>query len=129
MVALIEKELKTKDQELKDLLKNIQMDTMPDISSKVSSLTTEKEILHKLLKEQKLQRRRNLFALENGLLLFAIAMFGVLAAFVVYLLGANTTGGTWEQMGSDMSVLVLLIVMATMSTVLYFQYYRQRHTR
>jgi len=48
MVALIEKELKTRDQELEELIKNLSMDTMPNISSKVNSLTGEKQMLHKL---------------------------------------------------------------------------------
>jgi len=61
------------------------MDTMPNISSKDDSLTAEKQMLHKLLKQQKIQRRSNLFAMENGLLLFAIAMFGALAVFVFYI--------------------------------------------
>ena len=82
-----------------------------------------------MLKEQKLQRKRSLFALENGLLLFAIGMYGLLAAFVVYLVGSNAAMGTWQQVGSDLAVLVLLIVMSTMSTVLYFEYYKQRNNR
>ena len=129
MVSLIEKELKIKDQELKSLLDNIALDTTPKISSKVESINTEKEILIKLLKEQQQQRKQSLFALENGLLLFAIAMFGLLAAFVVYLVGADAPAGTWEQMGSDMAVLVLLVVMSSMSTALYFQYYKQRKNK
>jgi len=129
MVSLLEKELRIKDEELKNLLKDISMDTMPKISSKLDAINTEKEILHKLLKEQRLQRRRNIFALENGLLLFAVAIFGALGAFVVYLFGSTTGSGSWEQMGSDMAVLVLLIVMSSMSAVLYFQYYRRRNKK
>jgi hypothetical protein len=129
MVALIEKELKTRDQELTNLLKDISTDSMPEITSKLDSINIEKEILNKLLKEQKLQRKRSLFALENGLLLFAIGMYGLLAAFVVYLVGSNAAMGTWQQVGSDLAVLVLLIVMSTMSTVLYFEYYKQRNNR
>ena len=129
MVSLIEKELRIKDEELKALLTDISMDTTPGTSSKVESINAEKEILQKLLKEQRQHRRQSLFALENGLLLFAIAMFGVLAAFVVYVVGVTSAAGTWEQLGSEMAVLVLLIVMSTMSAVLYFQYYKQRITR
>jgi hypothetical protein len=62
MVALIEKELKTRDQELTNLLKDISTDSMPEITSKLDSINIEKEILNKLLKEQKLQRKRSLFA-------------------------------------------------------------------
>ena len=79
MVALIEKELKIRDKELKKLVKNLSLDTVTNVSSRVESLTTEKQMLNQLLKEQ---RQSNLFALENGLLLFAIGMFGALAAFV-----------------------------------------------
>jgi len=53
MIALIEKELRIKDKELKELgLQNLSMDTMPNVSSRVNSLTTEKQILHKLLKNR-----------------------------------------------------------------------------
>jgi len=129
MVKLLEKELEIRDQELKELLKDLSMDTMPNLTTKVNAITTEKEMLHKLLKEQKVQRRKGLFAMENGLLLFAIAMFGGLAAFVFYLLsGAATIEGTWEQMGSQVAVLILLFVMTTVSSVLYLQHYRQKFT-
>ena len=127
MVALIEKELQLKDKELKELLKNLPMDTLPGVSNKVESINTEKEILHKLLKEQKLQRRTSLLALENGLLVFAIAVFGALAAFVFYLVSAQGGAqGTWEQMGSGMAVLTLLFVMTTLSIALYTQHYKER---
>ena len=130
MVALIEKELKIRDQELEKLVKNLSMDTMPNISSKVDSLTAEKQMLHKLLKQQKIQRRGNLFALENGLLLFAIAMFGALAAFVFYIVPEiSAVEGTWEQMGSDLAVLVLLIVMTSISTALYLHHYKHKLSR
>lgn len=127
MVALIEKELRIRDQELKELgLQNLSMDTMPKVSSRVNSLTTEKQILHKLLKEQKLQRRGNMFALENGLLLFSIVIFGVLGAFVFYLVSGVNIQGTWDQMGSDLAVIVLLLVMTSGSMVLYFQHYKHK---
>jgi hypothetical protein len=130
MVALIEKELKIRDQELEELVKNLSMDTMPNISSKVDSLTAEKQMLHKLLKQQKIQRRSNLFAMENGLLLFAIAMFGALAAFVFYIVPEiGVVEGTWEQMGSDLAVLVLLIVMTSISTALYLHHYKRKLSR
>lgn len=130
MVALIEKELKIKDKELQELLEDLSMDTIPEVESKVNTITAEKEILHKLLNKQKLQKRQGLFALENGLLLFAMAMFGVLAAFVIYLVsGTNAANGTWEQMGSDMAVLMLLFIMTTVSAVLYFQHYKHRLSR
>ncbi len=130
MIALIEKELRIRDRELKELgLSNLSMDTMPNVSSKVNSLTTEKQILHKLLKEQKLQRRGNMFALENGLLLFAIVMFGVLGAFVFYLVSGANIQGTWDQMGSDMAVIVLLLVMTSGAMVLYFQHYKHNFSR
>ena len=129
MVSLIEKELRIKDEELKQLLTEVSLDTTPSASSKVQSISTEKEILQKLLKEQQRQRKQSLFALENGLLLFAIAMFGVLAAFVCYVVGVNAPTGTWDQVGSDLAVLILLFVMSSMSAVLYFQYYKQRNTR
>lgn len=129
MVKLIEKELELRDQELKELLKELSMDTMPNLTTKVNAITSEKEMLHKMLKEQKIQRRKSFFAMENGLLLFAIAMFGVLAAFVFYLLsGAAAIEGTWEQMGSEVAVLMLLFVMTTMSTLLYLHHYRQKFT-
>ncbi|GJM30789.1 MAG: hypothetical protein DHS20C17_34240 [Cyclobacteriaceae bacterium] len=127
MVALIEKELRTKDKELKELLRDLSIDTTSGVSSKVNSITAEKEMLHKLLNKQRLQRRKSLFALENALLLFAIAMFGVLGSFVFYLVsGASAIQGTWEQAGSEMAVLVLLLVMTTMSSVLYFQHYKHK---
>ena len=130
MVALIEKELKIRDQELEELIKNLSMDTMPNISSKVNSLTGEKQMLHKLLKQKKIQRRSNLFALENGLLLFAMAMFGALAAFVFYIVPEiSAVEGTWEQMGSDLAVLVLLIVMTSISAALYLHHYKHKLSR
>ncbi len=129
MVALIEKEIKTKDKELQELLKNISMDTTPNISSKVNSITAEKEMLHKLLNKQKLQRRKGMFALENGLLIFAIAMFGALAAFLVFLFAGPEATGTWEQVGSDMAVMVLLLIMTSLSAVLYFQHYKHKLSR
>jgi hypothetical protein len=130
MVALIEKEIKTKDKELQDLLKDLNMDTKPNITSKLNSINAEKEILHKLLNKQKLQRRKSLFALENGLLIFAMAMFGALAAFVVFLFaGPEASNGTWEQVGSDMAVMMLLLIMTSLSAVLYFQHYKHRLTR
>ena len=130
MVALIEKELRTKDQELETLLKNISLDTTPNITSQVNSINAEKEILHKLLNKQKLERRKGLFAVENGLLLFAITIFGVLAAFLIFLFsGADAMQGTWEQTGSDMAVLMLLFIMTSLSAVLYFQHYKHRLSR
>jgi len=121
MIALIEEELKIRDKELKEL----SMDTLPNVSSRADSLATEKQILHKLLKEQKLKQQSNLFKLENGLLLSAIGMFGVLAAFVFYLLSrVNAFQGTWEQMGSDMAVLILLFIMTSISTALYLGHYK-----
>ena len=129
MVELIEKELNIRDQELKELLKDLSMDTMPSLTTNVNAITTEKEMLHKLLKEQKIQRRKSLFVMENGLLVFAIAMFGVLAAFAFYLVSAvGVIEGTWEQMGSEVAVLTLLFVMTTVSSVLYLQHYRQKFT-
>ena len=130
MVALIEKELKIKDRELKSLLEHISLDTKPEITAEVDSINAEKEILHKLLNKQKLQRRKGLFALENGLLLFAITLFGALMAFVVFLFsGTDGVQGTWEQMGSDVAVLMLLFIMTSLSAVLYYQHYRHRPSR
>lgn len=127
MVALIEQEIKIKDQELQDLLKDLNMDTTPNVNSKLNSINAEKDMLHKLLNKQKLQRRKSLFALENGLLVFAIAMFGALATFVVFLFaGPESASGTWEQVGSDMAVIMLLLIMTTLSAVLYFQHYKHR---
>jgi len=129
MVALIEKELKIKDRELKTLLGSISLDTKPEITAKVDFINAEKEVLHKLLSKQKLQRRKSMFALENGLLLFAITLFGALMSFVVFLFsGSNGVIGTWDQVGSDMAVLMLLLIMTTLSAVLYFQHYKHRPT-
>lgn len=127
MVALIEKEIQQRDIEIKSLLKELSLDTMDDTSSRVKKAAIEKEILHKMLREQKLERRNTLLAVENGLLLFAITMFGVLGAFVTYLVtGYHGSNPTWEQLGSDMAVLVLLITMTSLSTVLYLQHYRNK---
>jgi hypothetical protein len=64
------------------------------------------------------------------LLLFAITLFGALMAFVVFLFSESAgTQGTWDQMGSDMAVLMLLLIMTTLSTVLYFQHYKHRPSR
>ncbi len=124
MVALIEKEIRIKDKELKKLIKNVSMDTQ--ISARVDSLTTEKEILAKLLLYRRQHRKSGLFVLENGLLLFAIAMFGVLAAFVFYLIPViSAIGGTWEQIGGDIAVLVLLIFMTSISIALYINHYKE----
>jgi len=128
--TLIEKEIQIKDQELKALLSDLSMDTSPVTKSKVNSITAEKEILHKLLNKQRLQRRKGLFALENALLLFAIAMFGILATFVFFLVsGTVATPGTWDQMGSELAVLILLMIMTTMSTALYLQHYKNKLAR
>ena len=129
MVTLIEQELKIKDKELKELLNGLSIETSPSVSSKVKSIATEKEILHKLLNKQRLKRRKGLVALESGLLLFAISMFGILGFFVFYLISGTTTPGTWEQMGSEMAVLVLLLVMTTISTALYLQHYKSKLMR
>lgn len=127
MITLLEKEIQQADHKLNDLLKDLSIESSPVTESKVTHAQMEKKVLHKLLKEQKLQRRRKLFALENGLLLFAIAMFGVLAAFVAFLVsGYSTTSPTWEELGSDLAVMILLFVMTTMSTVLYVQHYRHK---
>lgn len=129
MVALIENEIQVRDQELKELVKNLSMDTMPNVSSKVDSLTTETKILHKLLKEQKLQRRRKLFALENGLLLFAIVLFGVLAGFAFYVVsGASAVQGPWEHIGSNIAVVALLFILTSISTLLYLEHYKHKLT-
>jgi len=112
MVALIENELKRLDKELTELVGNLQKEALP----KADSLNSKKQILHKLLKEQKLKRQNNLFALEK---------FGVLAAFVFYLVSrVNAFQGTWEQIGSDMAVLILLFIMTSLSTVLYLGHYK-----
>lgn len=133
MVTLIEKEIQQRDEEIQALLKELSMDTVDQstmAASKVKKAAIEKEVLHKLLREQKLQRRRTLFAVENALLLFAITMFGVLAAFVSYLVsGYQGALPTWEQLGSDMAVLILLFTMTTLSTVLYFQHYKHKSAR
>lgn len=127
MVTLLEKEIAQQDEKLKTLLEDLSIESTSETESQVTLAQMEKMVLHKLLKEQKLQRRRKLFALENGLLLFAIAMFGVLAAFVTFLMsGYSTSAPTWEELGSDMAVMVLLFVMTTMSTVLYIQHYRHK---
>ena len=125
MVALIEKELETKDQELQELLKDLSLDTTPEINTKVHSINIEKEILHKLLHKQKLKKRKETKTAENGLLLFAMGIFAVLAALVSYLvIGTNAVSGTWEQLGSEMAVLILLLIMTGLSTTLYFQHYK-----
>ena len=130
MVALIEQELETKELELKQLLNELSVATTPDIKSKVNSINAEKEILHKLLNKQKLQKRKGLFAFENGLLLFAMGIFGALGLFVIYLVfGTGAVHGTWEQMGSEMAVLILLFIMTGLSTALYFQHYKHKLTR
>ena len=126
MVTLIEQELKVKDKELKELLNGLSIETSPSVSSKVNSIATEKEILHKLLNKQRLKRRKGLIALESGLLLFAISMFGILGSFAFYMVSGTTTPGTWEQMGSEMAVLVLLLTMTTISTALYLQHYKSK---
>ncbi len=130
MVTLIEKEIEQRDIEIKSLLKELELDTMDNTTSKVKRAAIEKEILHKMLKEQKLEKRNSLFAVESGLLLFAITMFGVLGAFVTFLVaGYQGASPTWEQLGSDMAVLVLLITMTALSTVLYLQHYRNKSAR
>ncbi len=127
MVAAIEKELQTKEMELKELLSELTISTTPDLKSKVNSINAEKEILHKLLNKQKLQRRKGLFAFENGIMIFAISLFGALAAFVIYLVfGTDAVHGTWEQMGSEMAVLMLLLIMTGLSTALYLQHYKHK---
>ncbi|MDH3710347.1 MAG: hypothetical protein OER04_10690 [Cyclobacteriaceae bacterium] len=130
MVTLIEKEIEQRDIEIKSLLKELALDTMDNTTSKVKRAAIEKEILHKMLKEQKLEKRNTLFAVESGLLLFAITMFGVLGAFVTFLVaGYQGASPTWDQLGSDMAVLVLLITMTALSTVLYLQHYRNKSVR
>jgi hypothetical protein len=127
MVVVIEKELETKEMELKELLGDLTISTTPDIKSKVNCINAEKEILHKLLNQRKLHRRSGLFAFENGLLLFAITLFGALAVFVVYLVfGTNAVQGTWEHMGSEMAVLIMLLIMTGLSTALYLQHYKHK---
>ena len=126
MVALIEKELKTKDKELQELLKGLAIDT-PDTTSKVNSINIEKEILHKLLIKQKFNQKKKASAVENGLLLFAMAIFGALAILVSYLvIGTNAISGTWEQMGTELALLILLFIMTGLSTTLYLQHYKQK---
>ncbi len=127
MIALIEKEIQQNDHKLKELLSELSLDTTPKGGIEVDYVKVENMVLRKLLKEQKLKRRNKLFALENGLLIFAIAMFGVLSAFVGYLLmGYNLATPTWEELGRDLSVLILLFSMTAMSAILYFQHYRHK---
>ena len=58
-----------------------------------------------------------------------IAVFGVLGAFVFYLVSGASIQGTWDQMASDMAVIVLLLVMTSISMVLYFQHYKHNFSR
>lgn len=126
MVTLLEKEIKQADDKIQALVAELDMKTM-DASTKMQQAKLERKILNKMLHEQKLRRTKRLFALENGLLLFAIGLFGLLAAFVMYLIsGYSAATPTWEEVGSDMAVMLLLVVMTTVSTVLYVQHYRYK---
>ncbi len=127
MVTLLEKEIQQADDKIQALVAELDMKTMDDAIAKVEAAKLEKQILHKLLREQKSRRKKRLFAMENGLLLFAIGLFGMLAAFVMYLAtGYAAATPTWEEVGSDMAVMLLLVVMTTVSTVLYVQHYRHK---
>ena len=127
MVTLLEQEIQQADDKIKSLVAELDMKTMDNAIAKVEAAKMEKQILHKLLKEQKLRRRKRLFAVENGLLLFAIGLFGLLAAFVMYLAtGYAAATPTWEEVGSDIAVMLLLVVMTTVSTALYVQHYRHK---
>ena len=127
MVALIEQELKSKDKELQDLLDELQVKTAPETVEKVNANKLEREILQKLLTRQKHSNRKKASAVENGLLMFAAAIFGALTFLVIYLItGTDAVTGTWEQVGGEMAVLVLLLIMTTMSVTLYYQHYRKQ---
>jgi cytochrome c-type biogenesis protein CcmH/NrfG len=127
MVALIEQELKSKDKELQDLLDELQVDKAPENIEKVNANKLEQEILQKLLIRQKHSNQKKASEVENGLLIFAAAIFGALTFLVVYLItGTNAVTGTWEQVGGEMAVLVLLLIMTTMSITLYYQHYRSQ---
>ena len=110
MVALIEQELKSKDRELQGLLDELQVDTAPETVEKVHANKLEQEILQKLLIRQKHSNRKKASGVENGLLIFAAAIFGALTFLVIYLItGTDAVSGTWEQVGGEMAVLVLLL--------------------
>ena len=127
MVALIEQEIKSKDMELQGLLDELQVHTAPETIEKVNANKLEQEILQKLLTRQKHNNRKKASEVENGLLMFAAAIFGALTFLVIYLItGTNAVTGTWEQVGGEMAVLVLLLIMTTMSVTLYYQHYRKQ---
>ena len=127
MIALIEKELKSKDKELESLLNGLQVDIPQETIEKVNTNKLEQEILQKLLIRQRHSNRKKASEVENGLLIFAAAIFGALTFLVIYLItGTNAVTGTWEQVGGEMAVLVLLLIMTTMSITLYFQHYRSQ---